>query len=50
MGCRQNQFVGLLLIAGGVGMLISLFIPSAFWRILIGVVLIVAGYLVSRSK
>ncbi len=49
MSCRRSQQLGFLLIAGGVGILLSLLLPSTFWKILVALGLFVVGYLIGKS-
>lgn len=41
--CRRNLLLGTALIAGGVGIILSLFFTSAFFKVVLAAVAIVLG-------
>ena len=48
--CRQNQLLGCMLLAFGVGLLIGLWIECGFWAHCFGFGLIFIGFTFCRKK
>lgn len=48
MICRP-RFLSAILMAAGAGMLLSLLLPSAFWKVLVGLVLLILGYAAGKT-
>ena len=47
--CNHKVLVGNVLIALGAGLLVSMLIPKSFWTVLIGVVLVVLGWILTSQ-
>jgi len=48
--CRRTMLVGIAFIAAGVGVLLSLLFDGVFFRALIGLALVAAGFLFMNSR
>lgn len=48
--CRKNAIPAVALVAAGAGLLLSFLFSGSFFRIVIGVVLILLGLLFSRKQ
>lgn len=48
--CRRNQLWGIGMIAFGLGLLIGCSIESGFWCCVLGIGLIIAGFLYGQKK
>lgn len=46
--CHRTEALGFVCFALGAGFILSCFIVSFFWRILIGVILLVIGFLLTK--
>lgn len=46
--CRKENLLGFVLLALGVGFLLSCIIGSLFWRLVIGCILMVIGLLLKK--
>lgn len=47
--CNHRIMVGNVLIALGAGLLVAMLIPKSFWTVLIGVVLVVLGWILTSK-
>ena len=47
--CRRTMMIGNAMIALGVGLLIAMMIPRSFWTILLGVILVLLGWLIGAK-
>lgn len=46
--CRRSDLLGFIFLAFGAGLILSCIIGSLFWRLLIGIILVVIGLLLKK--
>ena len=47
--CRRTVFFGVTLFGIGVGLIVSVFFAAGTWRLLLGLTLLFAGYLIGKK-
>ena len=47
--CRRTAFFGATLFGVGVGLIVSVFFAAGTWRLLLGLALLFAGYLICKK-